>query len=248
MEIIFKKFIDCLKFFPEKSYINSVLAFSLLIVGIIAVILILTVLGKVNPPKHPKFFISAHRICGYIFFAFYLFICSIMFQKLMGFSMLPPKATIHAYIGITVFPMILAKIFIVRFYRKFYNSLPIFGMIIIIATYLQIPLYAGLDIFTSMKNSEAVLTENERFVWMDNNSDQNIATWKYSFCLSPGSDLPYVKAEVCLDNYTPCIRSKNPGVSDDSEILPAGYSVKNQSICDGGETDRKIDEWTQKWE
>ena len=171
-----------------------------------------------------------------------------MFQKLMGFSMLPPKATIHSYIGITIFPMILAKIFIVRFYRKFYNSLPIFGMIIIIATYLQIPLYAGLDIFTSMKNPEPALTENKRLVWMDNNIDQRVAHRKYFLCPSMESVFPYVKADAFWKNYAPSTCAKDPEIPDDSRILPAGYFVKNQGICDGGKADGKIDEWLQTWE
>ncbi len=242
MDIFLKKFIDCLKFFPDKSQINSVLAFCLLGVGIIAAVLILTVLGKTNPPKHSGLFRRVHRICGYIFFAFYLFICSIMFQKLMGFTMLPPKATIHSYIGIIIFPMIIAKICIVRFYRKFYTSLPIFGMIIISVTYLQIPLYAGLDIFTAMKNHDATLFNNERLVWLEKKIGQEIACSEYSICPPAKEAFPYAAAEAFWKNYVLCPHSK------DSEILPMGYFVKNQVADCSGKADGKVDEWMPRWE
>ncbi len=66
--------------------------------------------------------------------------------------MLPPKAVIHAYIGIAIFPLIVIKIGIVRFYKKFYNRLPFYGMILLIAVYLQVPLYAGLYIISAIKS------------------------------------------------------------------------------------------------
>ena len=130
-----------------KPFTTSVLSFVLLVIGIVAATHILMLLGR-NNTTHQKYLRWAHRISGYIFFALYLFVSTVMFQKLAEFTFLPPKATIHAYIGITIFPMIIAKICIVRFYRKYYNTLPIYGMIILISVYLQVPLYAGFYIFS----------------------------------------------------------------------------------------------------
>lgn len=131
--------------------VNSVLSFTLLGIGIVASTHILILLGR-NDTSHERYFRWAHRISGYLFCSLYLFIAVIMFQKLEGFTMLPPKAVIHAYIGIAIFPLIVIKIGIVRFYKKFYNRLPFYGMILLIAVYLQVPLYAGLYIISAIKS------------------------------------------------------------------------------------------------
>ena len=125
-----------MNFLELKPMTNSLLAFSLLGMGIINALFILFVIGQIIPSKYPKFFQWAHRITGYIFLALYLFICIVMFKKLEGFNVLPPKAVIHAYIGIAIFPLIIVKICIVRLYKKFYKSLPIYGMLVLIAVYI----------------------------------------------------------------------------------------------------------------
>jgi hypothetical protein len=71
-----------------------------------------------------------------------LFIGAIMINKLMGFTFLPPKATIHSYIGVSIFPLILIKICINRYFKKFYNSLPVYGVMVLMAIFFQTALYA----------------------------------------------------------------------------------------------------------
>ncbi|MBU6392149.1 MAG: hypothetical protein KGQ83_07910, partial [Planctomycetes bacterium] len=74
---------------------NSILAFSLLIIGIIGVTHILLMLRQDNP-THIKYLRWSHRISGYIFFILYLFISFVMLQKLSRISTpLPPKDAIH---------------------------------------------------------------------------------------------------------------------------------------------------------
>lgn len=141
-----------MNFLDFKPITNSLLAFSLLGLGIINAIFISFVIGRVPPAKHPGFFRMAHRITGYIFLALYLFIGAVMFKKLAGFNMLPPKATIHSYIGISIFSLLLIKICINRFFKKFYSRLSVYGAMLLIAVYLQIPLYAGLYVYSAIKS------------------------------------------------------------------------------------------------
>lgn len=138
-------------FLETSTITNSSFAFSLLGLGIINTIFILLLIGRSVSPENARFLRWAHRITGYIFFALYLFIGTIMINKLLGFAFLPPKATIHSYIGVSIFPLILIKICINRFFKKFYNSLPVYGVMILMAVYFQIPLYAGLRLYDVLK-------------------------------------------------------------------------------------------------
>lgn len=131
---------------------NCILAFSLLVIGVIAVTHILILLGRNNTARQ-EYFRWAHRICGYIFFVLYLFICVIMFQKFTKITTsLSAEDAIHAYMGIAIFFTIVVKICIVRVYKKFYESLPIYGMIILITVYLTVTLNAAHYIISTFRD------------------------------------------------------------------------------------------------
>ena len=131
---------------------NCILAFSLLAIGVIGVAHILILLGRNNTARQ-EYFRWVHRIGGYIFFVLYLFICVIMFQKLTRITTsLSAEDAIHAYMGIAIFFTIVVKICIVRVYKKFYKSLPIYGMITLIAVYLTVTLNAAHYIISTFRD------------------------------------------------------------------------------------------------
>ncbi|MEP9410054.1 MAG: hypothetical protein HRF42_01385 [Candidatus Brocadia sp.] len=209
---------------------NSVLAFSLFGVGIVAATHIVILLGK-NNTAHEKYFKWAHRIWGYIFFILYLFISVVMFQKLEEFNVLPPKAVIHSYIGIAIFPLIIIKICVVRLYKKFYKSLPVYGMFLVIAVYLQIPLYAGLYMISAIRGQYVILQEKERFVKVNVNIGRKVVQQKCATCHSLERVYAHVKTEPDWRDYVSRMRTKDPSVMTDQEALEAlGYLVKNLGI------------------
>ena len=144
---------------------TSLLAFSLLIIGIVAVTLVLILLGRIKATQHPRFFRWAHRIAGYIFIALYLFICVVMFQKLtINSTALYAKDAIHAYLGIVIFPMIIVKICIVRLFKKYCLRLPIYGMIIMIAVFMTVTLSAGYFMLSTARSQHIVLSDKGKLV------------------------------------------------------------------------------------
>ena len=222
-----------MNFLELKPMINSLLALSLLGMGIINALFILFVIGQITPSKYPKFFQWAHRITGYIFLALYLFICIVMFKKLEGFNVLPPKAVIHAYIGIAIFPLIIVKICIVRLYKKFYKSLPIYGMFVLIAVYLPVPLYAGLYIISAIRGQQIAVSEKGRLVWVNVNSGRRVVQQKCSTCHSLERVYAYVKTEAGWRDYVARMRVKDPAIMGDQEALEAlGYLIKSLGIDD----------------
>lgn len=210
--------------------VNSVLSFALLGIGIVASTHILILLGK-NDTSHERYFRWVHRISGYLFFSLYLFLGVIMFQKLEGFNILPPKAAIHAYIGIAIFPLIVIKICIVRFYKKFYKSLPVYGVIIVIAVFLQVPLYAGLYIISAIKSQYVSLSDKGRLVRVNVNMGRKIVQQKCATCHSLEKVYAYTKSEADWRDYLARMRTKDPAFMNDQEALKAlGYLVKNLGI------------------
>lgn len=210
--------------------VNSVLSFVLLGIGIVASIHILILLGR-NNTSHEGYFRWMHRISGYLFFFLYLFICIIMFKKLEGYNILPPKAVIHAYIGIALFPLIIIKICIARFYKKFYRSLPVYGMILLIAVFLQIPLYAGLHFISAIKSQYISLSERGRLVRVNVNMGRKIVQQKCATCHSLERVYAHVKSEADWREYVSLMRAKDPAVMNDREAVEAlGYLVKNLGI------------------
>lgn len=210
---------------------NSILAFSLLIISIVGISHILLMLGRENP-THIKYLKWAHRISGYIFSIIYLFISFVMLQKLTTTSIpLSAKDAIHAYIGISIFPMIIVKVCIVRLYKKFYNALPIYGMFILTAVYLAVTFNGGYYILSLIKGQYIILPEKGRFVKINVNIGRRVVQHKCSTCHSLERVYAYVKTEEGWREYVSRMRSKDPALFSDQESLQAlGYLVKNLGV------------------
>ncbi|KKO21234.1 MAG: hypothetical protein DCC43_11235 [Candidatus Brocadia sp.] len=209
---------------------NSVLSFVLLGIGIVASTHILTLLNR-HDTSHGRYFRWVHRISGYLFFSLYLFLSVVMFQKLEGLSVLPPKAAIHAYIGIAILPLIIIKIGIARFYKKFYKSLPVYGVILMIAVFLQIPLHAGLYLISTIRSQYIALSDKGRLVRVNIRIGREIVRQKCVICHSLERVYAHVKSEADWRDYVARMRAKDPAFMNDREALNAlGYLVKNLGI------------------
>jgi mono/diheme cytochrome c family protein len=157
-----------------------------------------------------------------------------MLQKLSRISTpLPAKDAIHAYIGISIFPMIIIKICIVRLYKKLYQRLPIYGMIILIFVYLAVTFNAGYYVLSAVKGQYVILSEKGRFVKINVNIGRKVVQQKCSTCHSLERVYAYVKTEDGWRDYVLRMRAKDPAILSDQEVLQAvGYLVKNLGIDD----------------
>ncbi len=213
---------------------TSLLAISLLIIGIVAVTLILILLGKIKAIQRPGFFRWGHRIAGYIFTVLYLFMCVVMFQKFTGNSAaLSAKDAIHAYLGIAIFPMIVAKICIVRLFKKYYLRLPVYGMIVMVSAFMTVTLSAGYFMISTARSQYIILSDKGRLVKVNVNAGRKVVQQKCSTCHSLERVFAYVKTDAGWRDYVSRMRAKDPAILDDLEALEAvGYLVKNYGIDD----------------
>lgn len=215
-----------------KPITTSILAFILLALGIAAATFIFVLMGRNNSPRRPGFFRWAHRVTGYVFIALYLFICVVMFQKFTNPSLtFSAKDAIHAYIGTIIFPLAVIKICIVRFFKKYYQRLPFYGMVMVIAVYLAAVLSAGYYTLSTTGGQYIIMIDKGTPVKINTGRGRLVVQQKCSGCHSLERVFAYVKTESGWRDYVSRMREKEPSLLNDDEYLQAvGYLVKNLGI------------------
>ncbi len=133
-----------------------------LALGLTAVVTMAEILGrtKSSPSAGKK---RAHHVFGYGFAGLYLVFLVGMFVRLNRFG--PPSGLwigLHAYLGIIVCALLLAKILIVRRYRKYMSALPSIGVLLFVLAFAIVTL-SGLWRLGSKATSATVsVTYRER--------------------------------------------------------------------------------------
>ncbi len=89
---------------------------------------------KGTPGKSAKLFMRMHRIGGYVFLVYFIWIswvCIDMMDRLAKIGTpLDARAVLHTVLAMSLFVLLLIKISFVRFYRKYQPNVPILGMVL----------------------------------------------------------------------------------------------------------------------
>ncbi|MBM4053901.1 MAG: hypothetical protein FJ264_04335 [Planctomycetes bacterium] len=215
-----------------KPTITSLLAFGLLFIGIIAVTFIIILSGRNKKTSYPDFFRWAHRIAGYAFFALYLFICYVMSLKITSDPVTwSAKDVVHAYLGLAIFPLLVAKVCVVRGFKKYYQRLPIYGMIVMIAVYLTVIMSGGYFFLTLARSHYIVLLQQGRQVKVNISEGRKVVQTKCISCHSLERVYSHLKTESEWREYVARMRAKDPSrLSDLEELQALGFLVKNLGI------------------
>ena len=109
---------------------TSALGALFVIMAGVQVWLMLEVTGRVKPKFNPRILSRIHRINGYLFLTLYLIFLYIMINKVAAAnSPLDTKAIIHMTLAISIIPLLLIKILIVRYYPKAFDIVvPLLGI------------------------------------------------------------------------------------------------------------------------
>ncbi len=96
---------------------------------------VMRIFGKKGPPgKSAKLFMRMHRIGGYVFLVYFIWIswvCIDMMDRLAKIGTpLDARAVLHTVLAMSLFVLLLMKISFVRFYRKYQPNVPILGMVL----------------------------------------------------------------------------------------------------------------------
>lgn len=211
---------------------TSALSLILLFLGITAVTFMAIMFGRGKQPNNHTFFKLAHRISGYLFLALYLFICTIMFQRLSrGFVLLSSKDVIHAYIGTSIFPFIVAKICIVHIFNRYRQSLVVYGMIIMVAVFVTVTMSAGYYLISLAGNKYITLSHRGKLVKVNLSIGRKVVHEKCVGCHSLERVYSHNKTEADWRYYVSLMRAKDPeNMNELEEIQAIGYLVKNLGL------------------
>ena len=118
-----------------KTYISSGLVFFALFEFWIA----MTVFGTSGKPgPHARLWIRLHRIAGYIFLFYFIWIswvCLDLMERLADAGRnLDARGTIHGSLAIMLFLILLLKISFIRMYSKYRTYAPLLGIVVAIGT------------------------------------------------------------------------------------------------------------------
>ncbi len=91
-------------------------------------------------------FVTAHRLFGYVYLGIYLYFIWQMAPRLWQYQIeLPARTVVHLTLGMAIGAMLLAKIAIVRFFRRLEAALvPLLGTSLLVATVVLIGISAPL--------------------------------------------------------------------------------------------------------
>lgn len=97
------------------------------------------IFGKKGPPEsHAKLILRLHRIGGYVFLVYFIWIswiCLDMMGRLAQAGKNPDARDIfHSFLAMSLFGILFAKISFVRFYRNYRPYVPLLGLILTIGT------------------------------------------------------------------------------------------------------------------
>ncbi len=129
-------------------------ALGLVILALYEFITAMYVFGKTKPAAYGKQVLRLHRIGGYVFFVYYVWISwvciDLMGRLAQAGQPLDVRGFYHGFLALVLFVILLLKISFVRFYRKFRPSVPVLGIILSAGT-LVLWGIAGLMFLIIMK-------------------------------------------------------------------------------------------------
>jgi hypothetical protein len=118
-----------------KTYVSS----GLVVLALFEFWAAMSVFGTTDKPgPYARLFIRLHRIMGYIFLIYFVWIswvCLDLMERLADAGRdLDSRGVIHGSLAISLFLMLLLKISFIRLYRKYRPYVPLLGIIVAVGT------------------------------------------------------------------------------------------------------------------
>jgi len=124
--------------------VNTWIAIGWVAVGALAATVMLEIRARPKERTNARFLVRAHRFFGYLFVSVFAFMLVVMIQKLGSYQdELSPRVLLHAVLAVSLVPLLVLKIAIVRRYRALYSSLVAVGLVIPMLSFVLTVLTAG---------------------------------------------------------------------------------------------------------
>ena len=117
-----------------KTYV----ALGLVFIALFEFISAMHIFGKKTPQAHGPLVMRLHRIGGYTFLVYYIWISwvciDLMARLAQAGKPLEVRGFYHGFLAMALFAILLLKISFVRFYRRYVTAVPVLGIIVAIGT------------------------------------------------------------------------------------------------------------------
>lgn len=118
---------------------KTYLAIGLVVLALFEFIVAMEIFGKAKKPgPHARLILRLHRIGGYLFFAYFIWISMICVDLMERLSQagrpLDVRGFFHGFLAMLLFSILLLKISFIRFYRKFRPYVPLLGISLSVGT------------------------------------------------------------------------------------------------------------------
>ncbi|MFQ5720954.1 MAG: DUF6529 family protein, partial [Candidatus Aminicenantales bacterium] len=111
--------------------LKSITATILLLVGLIAFLCMLTLMGRTDRKTSTAFLRKTHKIAGFIFFVLVLMISYFCTKYwIQAGDQLSGRAIFHAVLALTLLIILIIKLVIVQFYKQLLRMVPALGIIV----------------------------------------------------------------------------------------------------------------------
>lgn len=124
--------------------VKSILAVFFLLAGLIAVISMLTLMGRTERKISANLLRKTHKIAGFVFCGLLIvisYLC-IKYWAEVG-DQLSPRAVSHGVLALVLIPVFILKLSLVRFYKQFLKYVPVMGMIVFALSFTVFSTSAG---------------------------------------------------------------------------------------------------------
>jgi mono/diheme cytochrome c family protein len=222
-------------------YTKSVVAIFFLAAGLIAVICMLTLMGRAERKISATFLRRLHKGAGAVFAVMFLVISyfCLHYVKMLGDGM-SIRAIFHGVLALALFIVLALKLSIVQFYKQFLRYVPGLGMTVFAVAFVVFCTSAGYFFLVTGETTEAEEPTSEVSVSADAQRGQALFDRKCTFChyadrtdskMGPGlkgvlkgEKLPYSERPANLENIRQQLR--NPISS-----MPSFASLSEQEIA-----------------
>ncbi len=124
--------------------IKSILAVFFLLAALIAVICMLSLMGKAERKVSAQLLRKMHRVAGFVFTGLLLLISyfCLKYWAMVG-DQLSTRAVFHGVLSFVLIITLILKLSIVQFYKQFLRLVPVMGMIVFVLSFVVFSTSAG---------------------------------------------------------------------------------------------------------
>ncbi len=165
--------------------LKSILAVFFILAALIAVICMLSLMGKAERKVSAQLLRKMHRVAGFVFTGLLLLISyfCLKYWAVVG-DQLSTRAVLHGVLSLALIIVFILKISIVQYYKQFLRFVPIMGMIVFVLSFTVFSTSAGFFFLRTLgaKAESSEITEPSQTP-AQGNSEKGAALFKNK-CLS----------------------------------------------------------------